>query len=72
MGVNEGDSQVGIDVDMILEKYYVGCKYKATTWYFKKKQNAPRPSEHPQVKTNLLLIRPVLPALYGVYISLSL
>ena len=38
MGVNEGDLQVGIDVDVILEKYYyseyyVGCKYKATTWY---------------------------------------
>ena len=32
MGVNEGDLQ-GIDVDVILEKYYVGCKYKATTWY---------------------------------------
>ena len=36
-----------IDVDVILEKYYVGCKYKATTWYLKKNQNAPRPSEHP-------------------------
>ena len=33
MGVNEGDLQIGIiDVDdVILEKYYVGCKYKATT-----------------------------------------
>ena len=31
MGVNEGDLQVGIDVNVILEKYYVGCKYKATT-----------------------------------------
>ena len=33
MGVNEGDLQVGIDVDVILEKYYVGCKYNGTTWY---------------------------------------
>ena len=43
MGVNEGDLQVGtsIDVDVILEKYYVGYKYKATTWYLKKNQNAP-------------------------------
>ena len=41
----------GIDVDVILEKYYVGCKYKASIWYLKKKQNAPRPSEHPLVKT---------------------
>ena len=52
VGVNEGDLQVGIDVDVLLEKYYVvGCKYKATTWYLKKNQNAPRPSEHPLVKT---------------------
>ena len=30
VGVNEGDLQVGIDVDVILEKYYVvGCKYKS-------------------------------------------
>ena len=36
---------------MVLEKYYVGCKYKATTWYSKKNQNAPRPSEHSLVKT---------------------
>ena len=50
MGVNEGDLPVGIDVDVILEKYYAGCKYKATTWYLKKNQNAPRPSEHPLVK----------------------
>ena len=42
----------GIDVDdVILEKYYVGCKYKATTWYLKKNQSASRPSEHPLVKT---------------------
>ena len=40
----------GIDVDVILEKYYVGCKYKATTWYLKKNQNAPRPPEHPLVR----------------------
>ena len=41
-----------MDVDAILEKYYVGCKYKATTtWYLKKNRNAPRPSEHPLVKT---------------------
>ena len=39
------------DVDVILEKYYVGCKYKATTWYLKKNQNAPRPSGHPLIKT---------------------
>ena len=52
MGVNEGDYlQVGIVVDVILEKYYVGCKSKATTWYLKEKQNAPRPFEHPLVKT---------------------
>ena len=42
----------GIDVDVILEKYYEGCKYKATTWYLKKKQNAPRPYEHPLVEKN--------------------
>ena len=48
MGVNEGDLFTGIDVDVILEKCYVGCN-KATTWYLKKKQNAPRPSEHPLV-----------------------
>ena len=27
-------------------RYYVGCKYKATTWYLKKNENASRPSEH--------------------------
>ena len=52
MGVNEGDLQDLIDVDVILEKYYVDCKYKATTWCLKKNRNAPRPSEHPLVKTN--------------------
>ena len=41
----------GIDVDVILEKYNVGGKYKATAWYLKKNQNAPRPSERPLVKT---------------------
>ena len=36
-----------VDVDVIiLEKYYVGYKCKATTWYLKKNQNVPRPSEH--------------------------
>ena len=32
-----------LDVDdVILEKYYVGYKYKATTtWYLKKNHNAP-------------------------------
>ena len=30
MGVNEGDLQDLIDVDVIVEKYYAGCKYKAT------------------------------------------
>ena len=39
------------DIDVILEKYYVECKCKATTQYLKKNQNAPRPSEHPLVKT---------------------
>ena len=38
-------------MDVILEKYYVDSKYKATTWYLKKNQNAPRPSEHPLGKT---------------------
>ena len=52
MGVNEGDLQDLIDVDLILEKYDVGCKYKATTWcLIKKHRNAPRPSGHPLVKT---------------------
>ena len=51
MDVNGGDLQVHVDVDVILEKYYVGCKYKATTWYLKKNQNALRPSELPLVKT---------------------
>ena len=37
MGVN-GGGFTGIDVDVILEKYYVYCKYKAT-----KNMNAPRP-----------------------------
>ena len=26
----------GLDVDVILEKYYVSCKYEATTWYQRK------------------------------------
>ena len=48
MGVNEGDLQVlrcRRDPGKILR--IIGCKYKATTWYLKKNQNAPRPSEHP-------------------------
>ena len=47
--VSQGDSQVYIiDVDVILEKHYVDCKYK--------KPHAPRPSEHPLVKTKQRLV----------------
>ena len=35
---------------VIINYYYVGCKYKATTWYLKKNQNETRPSEHPLVR----------------------
>ena len=35
---------------VVIIDYYVGCKHKATTWYLKKNQNAPRPSEHPLVR----------------------
>ena len=35
---------------VVIVYYCVGCKYKATTWYVKKNQNAPRPSEHPLVR----------------------
>ena len=31
---------------VVITYYYVGCKYKAITWYLKKNKNAPRPSEH--------------------------
>ena len=47
----KGIYRYGLDVDVILEKYYyAGCKYKATTLYLKKNQNAPRPSEYPLVR----------------------
>ena len=51
MGVNEGDLQVYRCRRDPGKIYVVGCKYKATIWYLKKNQNAPRPSEHPLVKT---------------------
>ena len=35
---------------VVIIYYYVSCKYKATTWYLKRNQNAPRPSEHPLVR----------------------
>ena len=34
---------------VVIIYYYVGCKYRATTWYIKKNQHETRPFEHPLV-----------------------
>ena len=49
--VKTKQKQCGTPSNMVvIIYYYVGCKYKAPTWYLKKNQNAPRLSEHPLVR----------------------
>ena len=35
---------------VVIIYYYVGCKYRTTTWYLMKNQHETRPSEHPLVR----------------------
>ena len=60
MGVNEGDLQVGIDVDAILEKYYhvVGCKYH----YIVFKEKSERACLHIKNRSDLYPIPSLLKA----------